>query len=97
MFDAFLCCDGCAESGKGTFERAVRVARWCQYRFKNILVLCSGLIFGLSCRNTRKLRLWVAERVGVGRADDRPGVHVPNVTKVTLRNRSVFNGLQVGP
>jgi len=25
------------------------------------------------------------------------GVHVPNVTKVTLRNRSVFNGLQVGP
>ena len=30
LFDALLCCQGCAESGKGTLERARGVNRWCQ-------------------------------------------------------------------
>ena len=65
LFDAMLCCHHCAESGKGTFERAVWVARRYQYRFKNILVLCSGLIFGLG-RNIAGIHgLRVAEGVGV--------------------------------
>jgi hypothetical protein len=29
LLDASLCCDSRAESGKGTFQWAVRVERWC--------------------------------------------------------------------
>jgi len=43
-------------------------------------------------------KLWqLIQRLLRHRYGPRSGVHVPNVTKVTLRNRSVFNGLQVGP
>jgi hypothetical protein len=47
LFDAFLCCQGCGESGKGTLERAVRIPHRCRYRLRDILILCYAPIFGL--------------------------------------------------
>jgi hypothetical protein len=38
LFNALLCCNGCAESGKGLLQRAVRVTCRCMYRTKNHLV-----------------------------------------------------------
>jgi hypothetical protein len=65
LFNALPCCNSCAESGKGTFERAVCTRRRCLYRIKNILILCSGRIFGLGKKLVAIGAFRVVERVGV--------------------------------
>jgi Phage integrase, N-terminal SAM-like domain len=62
LFDALHSCDSRGESGKGTFEGAVRVARRCRERIKNFLV-GSGPIFGLG-RETAVGRNGFAEDAG---------------------------------
>ena len=51
---------------------AVGIACRCMYRIKNILILCSGLIFGLGRKPAAIGGFRVAEHVGVGRADHPP-------------------------
>src|SRR5690242_3454687 len=72
LFNAFLCCQRGAESGKRKFEGAVEIACGCCYRIKNILILCSAQIFGLGSRSTSKLQFRIMEHVGIRCADQPP-------------------------
>src|ERR1700751_4635920 len=72
LFKAVPCCNSRAESGKRKFERAVCALCRCLYRIKNILILCSGLIFRLGSKTDETSGFRIMEHVGVRGADRAP-------------------------